>query len=155
MSLNHYDFRSAWSIDADPGDLFDALNDVMEYARWWPEVKEVVDLGDDAYVIVARSFLPYKLRFNAKPGVIDRDAGILETLMTGDLEGYSRWRLAPEGAGTRVVFEERVEANKKLLRRLALVGRPWFIANHALMMRHARRGMGVYMAGWRAAQGKR
>ncbi len=155
VSLNHYDFRSAWSIDADPSELFDALNDVVGYARWWPEIKEVVDLGDDAYVVVARSFLPYTLRFNVRPGVIDRDAGILETLMTGDLEGYSRWRLAPEGAGTRVVFEERVEANKKLLRRLALVGRPWFIANHALMMRHARRGMAVYMSGWRAAQAER
>ena len=139
MSLNHYEFHSTWHIDAGPGELFDALNDVTGYARWWPEIKEVIDLGDDAYVIVARSLLPYNLRFNAAPGVIDRNAGILETLMTGDLEGYSRWRLAPEGAGTRVVFEESVEANKKLPRRLALVGRPWFIANHTLMMRHARR----------------
>lgn len=154
MHLNHYEFRSAWSIDAAPGGLFDALNDVVGYARWWPEIKEVVDLGDDRYVIVARSLLPYNLRFESRPGVVDRDAGILETLMTGDLEGYSRWKLAPEGGGTRVVFEERVEANKKLLRRLALVGRPLFIANHALMMHNARRGMAVYMAGWRAARGE-
>ncbi|MBA3629959.1 MAG: polyketide cyclase [Actinobacteria bacterium] len=153
MNLNHYEFHSAWSIDAVPGELFDALNDVMRYPLWWPEIKEVVDLGGEGHLIVARSLLPYNLRFESRPGVVDREAGILETIMTGDLEGYSRWKLSPEGIGTRVVFEERVDANKKLLRRLALVGRPLFIANHSLMMHRARRGMTVYMAGWSAARG--
>ncbi|MDQ3752240.1 MAG: polyketide cyclase [Actinomycetota bacterium] len=152
MRLNHYEFHSAWSIDAGPGDLFDALNDVMRYPLWWPQIKEVVDLGNERHMIVARSLLPYSLCFEARPGVVDRAAGILETTMTGDLEGYSRWRLAPDGIGSRVIFEEQVDANKKLLRRFALVGRPLFIANHTLMMHRARRGMAVYMAGWRAAR---
>lgn len=152
MRLNHYEFHSAWYIDAAHGELFDALHDVMRYPMWWPEIKEVVDLGDERHLIVARSLLPYNLRFETRPGVVDRGAGILETIMTGDLEGYSRWRLAPQGTGSRVTFEEQVEANKKLLRRSALVCRPLFIANHSLMMRRARRGMAVYMAGWRAAR---
>ena len=152
MNLNHYQFHSAWFIDADPGELFDALNDIMRYPLWWPEIKEVVQLGEDRYMVVARSLLPYSLRFESRPGVVDRGAGILETIMTGDLEGYSRWRLSPEGTGTSVIFEERVDANKKLLRRLALIGRPFFIANHSLMMHRARRGMAVYMAGRRSAR---
>ncbi len=152
MSLNHYKFLSAWFNDASPGELFDALNDVSRYPLWWPEVKEVIELGGDRHLVVARSFLPYNLRFEARPGVVDKAAGTLETMMSGDLEGYSRWRLSPEGTGTRVVFEERVEANKNLLRRLSLVGRPFFVANHTLMMHGARRGMAVYMAGWQAAR---
>ncbi|CAN5149641.1 SRPBCC family protein [soil metagenome] len=152
MKLNHYQFHSAWFIDADPGELFDALNDVMSYPLWWPEIKEVVELGDEHHMIVARSLLPYSLRFESRPGAVDRATGTLETIMTGDLEGYSRWRLASDGDGTSVIFEESVDANKKLLRRLALIGRPFFIANHSLMMHRARRGMAVYMAGWRAAR---
>ena len=152
MRLNHYEFHSAWHIDADPGELFDALDDVMAYTRWWHQIKEVVPLGDERHLITARSLLPYNLVFESRPGTVDREAGTLETVLTGDLEGFSRWRLRPEGAGTRVTFEERVEANKVLLRRLALVGRPFFIANHTLMMHSARRGMAVYVAGWQAAR---
>jgi hypothetical protein len=47
------------------------------------------------------------------------------------------------------VFEEDVVARNSLLRRLAVVARPLFRANHAVMMRHGREQLGVYLAGYR------
>jgi hypothetical protein len=70
--------------------------------------------------------------------------------MRGDLEGFSRWTIEPERSGTLVTFEEEVIARKESLRRLAVVARPFFRWNHAVMMRHGRRGLGVYLAGYRA-----
>ncbi|MFE0458979.1 SRPBCC family protein [Kitasatospora sp. NPDC058965] len=69
-------------------------------------------------------------------------AGVLEAELTGDLVGWSRWTVHPAGAGAAVaVFEEEVRPGKALMRRLALPGRPLFLANHALMMRAGERGL--------------
>ena len=70
--------------------------------------------------------------------------------MRGDLDGFSRWTLDPERAGTMATFEEEVIARRKSMRRLAMVARPFFRWNHAVMMRHGRRGLGIYLAGYRA-----
>ena len=44
--------------------------------------------------------------------------------MTGDLDGWARWTLTADGTGTRARYEQEVEVNKPLLRRLAVPGRP-------------------------------
>ena len=48
------------------------------------------------------------------------------------------------------MFEEQVDARKEPLRKLALVARPAFRADHALMMHHGRQGLGVYLAGYQS-----
>ncbi len=63
--------------------------------------------------------------------------------------GSRVWTIEPEHAGTIATFEEEVIARKESLRRLAVVARPFFKWNHAVMMRHGRRGLGVYLAGYR------
>ncbi len=51
--------------------------------------------------------------------------------------------------GLRRSVDEQVTAHKVLLRKLALVARPAFRLNHALMMRHGLRGLNAYLAGMR------
>ena len=110
-----------------------------------------VDRIDDSTVrIVARSVLPYSLTFRATDSRRDELANVLEVVMRGDLDGFSRWTIEPDRAGTRATFEEEVVVRKESLRRLAVAARPFFRWNHAVMMRHGRRGLDVYLAGFRA-----
>lgn len=151
MDLNHYRFVNVWRLSYRPDEVYRALQDIGEYPKWWPEVRRVDRIDDDTVRIVARSFLPYSLTFEATDSRQDDQAGVLEIRMRGDLDGFSRWTIAPEGVGTRATFEEEVIARKESLRRLAVVARPFFKLNHAAMMRNGRRGLSVYLAGYRAA----
>lgn len=146
---NFYRFRSEWPLAASPDIVYLALSELGDYPAWWPEVRSAVRIDDQAYRLTCRSSLPYELDFVTRQSRTDPDAGILEANMTGDLEGFSRWTIAPAGSGTSAVFEEEVTANKALLRKLAVVARPAFKANHALMMKHGRRGLSTYVAGVR------
>ncbi|MFE1772209.1 SRPBCC family protein [Streptomyces sp. NPDC059008] len=144
--LHHYRFRSVWLLDAPPAAVYAALAHAEAYPRWWPQVREVTALDDRSGTARFRSLLPYDLKVTATERVRDPEAGLLEIAMRGDLEGWARWTVAPAGGGTRAVFDQDVEVRKPLLRRFALVGRPLFVANHALMMRAGRRGLAARLA---------
>ncbi|MFH0245194.1 SRPBCC family protein [Streptomyces sp. HK10] len=166
VGRNHYRFRGVWDLEASPGDVYAVLERAGEYPRWWPQVREVVwrEGGDGGGGRAAgsariRALLPYDLRIGVRLTLRDPAARTLAIEMTGDLEGWARWRLAPRdgrhrgphgpadagrpgaATGTRAVFEQEVEARRPLLRLLALPGRPLFAANHALMMRAGHRGL--------------
>lgn len=61
--------------------------------------------------------------------------------MAGDLEGWARWTLTADGPDTLVRYDQTVDVRKPLLRWPAVPWRPFFRANHALMMRSGRRGL--------------
>jgi Polyketide cyclase / dehydrase and lipid transport len=147
---NRYRFVNAWRLKFRPEEVYRVLEDIGGYPRWWPAVRRVDRIDHSTVRIVARSVLPYSLTFRATDARQDEEAGVLEVAMGGDLEGYSRWTIDPEGAGTLATFEEEVIVRKTSLRRLAVVARPFFRWNHAVMMRHGRQGLGVYLAGYRA-----
>ncbi|WP_037732224.1 SRPBCC family protein [Streptomyces megasporus] len=146
MGLNHYRFRSVWTLDAPADTVHAVLERVEEYPLWWPQVREV-HRWDDGHTgtAVFRSLLPYDLRVTARATHRDPAARVLAIALSGDLDGWARWRTAPRDGGTtggtRVLFEQEVEVRSPLLRRLALPGRPLFKANHTLMMRAGRRGL--------------
>jgi len=150
MTGNRYEFRNRWAVDAAPDSAYLVLAALDRYPRWWPEVREVTKVSDQAYQVRARSLLPYDLIFVTHQGTRDPVNRVLEARLTGDLEGVSRSTItpAPNGAGADLRFEEDVVANKALLRRLAPIARPAFRANHALMMRHGERGLRTYLAGF-------
>lgn len=152
-NINFYRFRSVWTLDFPPADVFAVLEATEDYPAWWPEIRRVDRVDSELSRMVARSFLPYELVFQIRQSRRDHDLGVLEAEMTGDLEGFSRWTVQASGAGSVAVFEEQVTAGKALLRRLALVARPAFRANHWLMMRRGRRGLRTYLAGY--ASGRR
>ena len=141
MGRNDYRFRSEWRLAAPPSAVYDVLVDLGAYPEWWPEVKRAVQVASDAAELTCRASLPYALVFTTTQSRQDPVAGVLEATMRGDLDGVSRWTISAEGDGTLAVFEEEVEARKRLLRLLAPVARPLFRLNHGLMMRHGQAGL--------------
>ena len=147
--LSHYRFESVWRVNASSEEVFDALCELRDYPEWWPEVKESKELGPDRYELRCRSFLPYDLRFVTTRAKSNRDAGVLEARLHGDLNGFSRWTIVGDGPSSSLRFEEEVRVGKKLLNVLAPIARPAFIANHTVMMRHGETGLRAYLAGLR------
>ena len=150
---NFYSFRTVWHLPGAPDDTYRVLARLVDYPSWWHEVKEVRARNADEYELRVRSLLPYDLDFVSRQTRHDAEQRVLEASMTGDLEGFSRWTIEHAPGGTVAVFEEDVEAQKEILRRLAPIARPAFRANHTLMMRHGQRGLRVYLAGFRARHG--
>lgn len=146
MDWYHYRFRSVWDLDAAPDVVFGVLERAGDYPDWWPQVREVIPVDERGGTARFRSVIPYDLLVRARERRNDPRARVLEMEMTGDLEGWARWTLSARGPGTRAVYEQEVDVNKPLLRRLAVAGRPFFLANHALMMRAGRRGLRKVLA---------
>jgi hypothetical protein len=148
VSLNDYRFRSLWSVRATPGRVFAALVDLTCYPDWWPDIRAVHRLDDDTAEVTCRSVLPYALTFRLHRAVEDEASGHMRVDMTGDLEGYVQGQVAAHRtAGALLSINQRVIVRKPLLRAFALVGRPVFRANHALMMWRGQRGFRAYLAG--------
>ncbi|CAM5555566.1 Polyketide cyclase OS=Streptomyces alboniger OX=132473 GN=CP975_05780 PE=4 SV=1 [Streptomyces alboniger] len=146
MNWCHYRFHTRWDLPADPGAVFAALEQVQDYPLWWPQVREVTSADGRSGVARFRSFLPYDLVVAAREARREPGAGLLEVRMTGDLEGWARWTVGAAPAGTRAVYDQEVEVRRPLMRRFAVPGRPFFVCNHALMMRAGRRGLVAHLA---------
>ncbi|WP_406836495.1 SRPBCC family protein [Streptomyces sp. AHU1] len=141
MDWTHYRFRTVWELPAPPADVYAVLEQAEAYPRWWPQVREVRPVDEHSGVIRIRSVLPYDITITARTARRDPEAGVLEIGMSGDLDGWARWTLVAAGPGTRARYDQEVHVTTPLLRRLAVPGRPFFRANHALMMRAGRRGL--------------
>ena len=146
--LTHYVFRSVWSVEAAFADVSAVLADVRTYPAWWPEIREVKDLGHGRFEMVARSLLPYELRFVSEERNADRRPAVIDARLSGDLEGFARWSIEALGGGCRLVYDQEVETRKAVLNTLAPVARPAFRINHSLMMRHGQAGLRTFMAGY-------
>ncbi|MDH6126002.1 SRPBCC family protein [Kitasatospora sp. GP82] len=146
MDPNRYHLSSVWSVPAHPEQVYRVLEDVARYPAWWPQIRTVRQLDETTGELRVRSFLPYELRFTVREQHRDAAAGLLQAELRGDLQGWSRWQLSPAGpAGSRILFEEDVRPGKALMRRLALIARPLFLANHAAMMRAGERGLRTHL----------
>ena len=147
MDLDHYVFDTRWRLRADIDEVFAVLSDIASYPQWWPQVRQVQRIDESAARVVVRSFLPYSLSFTLRQTQLDPEAGVIEASMYGDLEGVSRWTLAPAGRDTvSADFHEDVVARKNLLRLFAPIARPLFRTNHTAMMRDGQRGLTAYLA---------
>ncbi|MFF3290156.1 SRPBCC family protein [Streptomyces sp. NPDC003023] len=147
MDWCRYRFRSIWDLPAAPDKVYDVLSRAEDYPDWWPQVREVTPADDESGTARFRSLLPYDLRVGVRACRRDPADGVLEIRMTGDLEGWSRWTVRAGGRGTRALYEQEVVVRRPLMRRLAIPCRPFFRANHALMMRAGRRGLEAYLEG--------
>jgi hypothetical protein len=147
VSLNDYRFRNLWSVRATATRVFDALVDLANYPTWWPDIQAVRQIDDETAEITCRSTLPYVLTFCLHRTEQDPAARRMRVDMTGDLEGYVLGVVTEHRtAGALLAISQQVVVTKPLLRVLAPVGRPFFRANHNLMMRRGQRGFRAYLA---------
>jgi hypothetical protein len=141
MDWTNYRFRSLWALPAPPAAVYAVLEQPEGYPRWWRQVREVTRLDDTTGVIRIRSLLPYDMTFTAREVRHDPAAGVLQAVLSGDIDGWARWTVTAHGSGTLARYDQAVDVNKPLLRRFAVPGRPVFRANHWLMMRSGRQGL--------------
>jgi uncharacterized protein YndB with AHSA1/START domain len=146
MDWCRYRFRSHWDLDAPPAAVYRLLAAGDDYPRWWPQVRDAVRTGERTGTARFRSVVPYDLVVSVGEARQDPVAGVLELVLSGDLEGWVRWTVTAHGTGARALFEQEVVVRKPLLRLFALPGRPLFRLNHALMMRGGRRGLRAHLA---------
>ncbi|MET8757404.1 SRPBCC family protein [Lentzea sp. NPDC004782] len=146
MSLNHYRFRSVWHVCASPAAVYDVLSDIENYPKWWPEVRSTTKIDEESGILRCRSFLPFDLVVQVRHSIANQQAGLLRAQLSGDLEGFASWEIIGRDGGTDLVFDQEVVVNKPLLRRLVLLGRPFFRGNHDVMMRGGLRGLKQILA---------
>ena len=139
MSVTEYTFRHSWETQASPEVIHDVLLDLEHYVDWWPQVRAVASAGPDDALVVCRSLLPYDLELHLHAE--DRGPDVLRVAIDGPIRGYAAWRLVPIGGGTRLEFDQRVEAVDRTFRWASYVAKPVLAANHAWMMRGAERGL--------------
>jgi Polyketide cyclase / dehydrase and lipid transport len=151
-SFKHYKFHSEWFVRASPDVVYAILEEVAHYPEWWPQVKRMTELDERRFEFVARSFLPYDIRSIANQSAKDPRKRVLEVSLEGDLTGFSRFTIHPQGLGTHIDYEQEVTLNKPLLNVLAPVAKGFFRANHGMMMRGGQRGLQKYAAGYSLAQ---
>ena len=142
-SRYRFHFVSRWHLPAPPEKVFEVLERAGKYPAWWPQVREVRELEEFRGEARIRSVLPYDLWITGRALRRDPGAGVLELEITGDVEGWARWTVVADGErrGTSATYEQQVEVRKPLMRKLTPVARPFFRANHTLMMRAGERGL--------------
>jgi hypothetical protein len=141
MGRLDFHLHTEWRVPADADAVYRVLRDVEHYPQWWPQVHRVVKLSEDSGELHIRSHLPRDLIFRVEPDVEDASARLLRARMSGDLTGWSQWRVRPAGAYTGVAFDEQVRVSGPLLRLGSVFARPLLVANHAAMMRAGQRGL--------------
>jgi uncharacterized protein YndB with AHSA1/START domain len=144
--MAEYTFRTQWRIDADPDSVYAALRDVESYPRWWPQVVSARELDAGSGELRCRSMLPYDLVFVARREAEDPDRRVLRARLIGDLAGTTQWTIRADGAWAVAVFDEDVDAHKRLLRATGRLLRPALRLNHDVMMRAGERGLRNHLA---------
>jgi len=143
----HYEFLTAWLLDAPIERVWDELFDVAAWPSWWKGVTEARELepGDPdgvgkVFTISWRSFLPYDLTFVTTVTRVEKP-GLMEGRAEGELTGMGRWRLFHHGGVTAVTYEWNVRTTKAWMNALAPVARPVFAFNHDYVMRRGGEGL--------------
>lgn len=140
-------FHHVWSLDASAAAVYAVLADADRYPAWWPQVRSTERIDEESGRVVVRSVLPYTLRFVVRREVEDPERGLLRIAVAGDLEGWCQWQVGDAASGAEVVFDQEAVMTPRLLARAAGVTAPLVHANHAWMMRGARRGLTAYLSG--------
>ena len=149
--MNQYALVTEWHLAAPIERVWDALDAVEDWPRWWRYVRAVVELrkGDESGVGAVRRFtwasrLPYSLSFEMRASQVRRPT-FMEGIATGELTGRGRWHLAAEGATTRVRYEWTVETTRPWMNLLAPVLAPAFRWNHGQVMAEGGRGLARHL----------
>jgi polyketide cyclase/dehydrase/lipid transport protein len=160
VAANAYHFITTWRIAATPEEISDVLGDAPGLARWWPsvylDVRQVAP-GDERGLgkvveLWTKGFLPYTLRWRFTVSASNPPTGF-RIEAEGDFVGRGIWTLAadhaadaPGGPLTTVTYDWLIVAEKGVLKRLSLVMKPIFSANHHWAMRKGERSLALELA---------
>jgi uncharacterized protein YndB with AHSA1/START domain len=135
-----YRFLDRWVVPHEIERVFAAVGEPLAYPEWWSDVF-LAATGDggppqpgNRTSVVARGFLPYRLRFTLECVEVEQPTRICSRL-SGDFEGTGEWRLREEQDMTHCELDWRPVVAKPFVRQLTPVLRPLFRANHNWTMR--------------------
>jgi hypothetical protein len=142
MALNDYHILSRWRVPGNVEDVFAILSNPADYPRWWSDVFLEVEVSPVAPVATIRSQgrLPYQLHWQARAVEAGPPYGFTVEV-TGDFSGRGVWQFEPDGEHVNITFDWAITARKPLLRYLAFLLRPAFVASHAWAMRRGEEGL--------------
>lgn len=119
-------FDDRWVFPVPPAELWAAVSRTERFPQWWPwlrtcESDGLVE-GGVAHCVV-RAPVPYSLRFDVTVVEVVPER-LVDTRVSGDLEGPARLKLAdhPDGAEARLTWQ--LELRDPLLRSASRVARP-------------------------------
>jgi hypothetical protein len=148
LASNDYHFVSRWRVRATAEQVADLLERPTEFVRWWSavylEVEQVAPGGPHGVgselSLLTRGLLPYRLRWHLRitesrhPHGFSLDAW-------GDLVGRGIWTFTPDGDWVVITYDWRLRAEKPLIRRLSVLLKPIFAANHRWAMKQGEEGL--------------
>ena len=123
---NRFRFDGRWEFAVPPGVLWDACTRIDRFQSWWPwlRVLETDGLvaGTTARCVV-RAPLPYSLRFDVAVLEVVPER-LVDTRVSGDLEGPARLEVRPHGAGSEARLLWEVDLVATPLRLASRLARP-------------------------------
>lgn len=163
-AANEYAFVTTWHVPATANEIAAVLGDAPGLTRWWPSVYlKVTELapGDGRGIgkvvdLHTKGWLPYTLKWRFTVTESDPPHGFALTAK-GDFVGRGIWTITPEAVAadgspmTAVTYDWRISAEKTVLRRLSLVMKPIFSANHHWAMARGEESLRLELARRRAA----
>ncbi len=165
MASNDYHFVTTWRVAASPDEISAVLGDAASLARWWPSVYlqvRVLEPGDETGIgklveLWTKGFLPYTLRWRFRVTESEPPTGF-RLDAEGDFVGPGIWTLReeigdgqPGGPLTTVVYDWLVVAEKGVLKRLSVIMKPLFSANHRWAMARGEESLRLELARRHAA----
>lgn len=145
--MQSFEFEREWRVRAPMTRVRRVLGDLERYPEWWPQVLAVAKIDDDTARVLCRSRLPYTLDLVLHA---ERDdLRLLEVRIEGDLTGWSRFVLVPEGSATRIGYTQQVAVARSVLALAGRLARPVLRWNHDQMMADCEVGLGQRLAGLR------
>lgn len=145
--MTKFSLISDWHIPAPLETVWDAVVNTRDWPDWWPHVCSVVELhpGKPTGIDNVRRYcwntcLPYRLVLDLRVTRLE-PCRVVETYVSGDLQGHGRCLLAAQGNTTNVRYEWNVSTCKPWMNWLAPVAYPVFVWNHRQVMHHGEQGL--------------
>ena len=135
-----YRFLDRWFVPAPIDRVYEIVGDIAAYPSWWGD--SFLEVEGDAGLpypgrradVLARGFLPYKVRWSATVRSCDPPHRI-DVDLDGDFVGEGTWLLETVDGGTKAELDWRPAVEKPVVKQLSPVLKPLFSSNHRWAMR--------------------